>query len=375
MPAVNGPVGEAEADALFADLAAEPALVLAISGGPDSTALLHLMARWRAWRQGGPHLLAVSIDHGLRPEAKHEAAAVKRLCERLGVEHRSMRWSGPKPVTGIQESARVARYRLLRAAARRAKASRVVTAHTLDDQAETVLFRMARGSGLAGICGMARAVPIDDLANGAGQPSEADRDTGPVVVVRPLLDVPKARLIATLQEAGIAYALDPSNTDPRFARSRLRRLMPALADEGLTAQCLVRLAGRVRRSEAAHEAVVGWAARRLGLGTDTRRVTLSSVEWSEFPVEIALRLLGRAIGTIGTEGPVEFGKLEAMSDALRVALAGGAPRFRRTLAGAMVSLHRNCIVIDQAPARRSRPRHAEEPRKSRPDLSRAPPGG
>jgi tRNA(Ile)-lysidine synthase len=375
--AVSGPVGEAEADALFADLAAEPALVLAISGGPDSTALLYLMARWRARREV-PHLLAVSIDHGLRPEARHEAAAVKRLSQKLGVEHRSMRWSGPKPVSGIQESARVARYRLLRIAARRAKARCVVTAHTLDDQAETVLFRMARGSGLAGICGMARTVPIDELAY--GQPpdpvdSARDRDASsrplPVVVVRPLLDVPKARLIVTLQEAGIAYAEDPSNADPRFARSRLRRLMPALADEGLTAQCLVRLARRVRRSEAAHEAVVGRAATRLGLSTDTRRVTLSSAEWSEFPVEIALRLLGRAISTIGTEGPVEFGKLEAMSEALRAALAGGAPRFRRTLAGAMVSLQRNCIVIDQAPARRSRPQDAERPRKCRPDVSRA----
>jgi tRNA(Ile)-lysidine synthase len=379
VPAVNPAVGEAEADALFADLAAEPALALAVSGGPDSTALLYLMARWRALRRPVPHLVAVSIDHGLRPEARHEAAAVKRLAEKLGVEHRTMRWSGPKPVAGIQESARVARYRLLRTAARRAEARCVVTAHTLDDQAETVLFRMARGSGLAGICGMARAVPIDDLAYGFGRPSAAvqsarDHDGSgrlAVVVVRPLLEVPKARLIVTLHEAGIAYVQDPSNADPRFARSRLRKLMPALAEEGLTPQCLVRLAGRVRRSEAAHEAVVDWAARRLGLGIDTRSVTLSSAEWSEFPVEIALRLLGRAIGTIGTEGPVEFGKLESMSEALRAALAAGAPRFRRTLAGAMVSLQSNCIVIDQAPARRTRRRHAERPRKSRPELSRA----
>ncbi|HKD29689.1 MAG TPA: ATP-binding protein, partial [Xanthobacteraceae bacterium] len=90
MPAVS----EAEADVLFADIAAEPALVLAISGGPDSTALLYLMARWRASRRPASHLLAVSIDHGLRPESRLEAAAVKRLSEKLGVEHRTMRWSG-----------------------------------------------------------------------------------------------------------------------------------------------------------------------------------------------------------------------------------------------------------------------------------------
>lgn len=374
----SGAVGEAEADALFADLAAEPALVLAVSGGPDSTALLYLMARWRVSRHGAPRLIAVSIDHGLRPEAWHEAGAVKRLCEKLGVEHRTMRWSGAKPSTGIQEAARVARYRLLRVAAHRGKARCVLTAHTLDDQAETVLFRMARGSGLAGICGMARSVPIDNLAAGSGQPTdwvhsarhssrdpeEANQSTQ-IVLVRPLLDVPKARLIVTLQEAGIAYAEDPSNADPRFARSRLRKLMPTLADEGLTPQCLVRLARRVRRSEAAHEAVVDWAARRLGLAADTRRLALNSADWGEFPTEIALRLLGRAISTIGTEGPVEFGKLEVLGEALAAALAGGVPRFRRTLAGAMVSLQKDCIVIDQAPARRSKQRSGGTPGKPR----------
>jgi tRNA(Ile)-lysidine synthase len=373
--AADGPVGDAEADSLFADLAAEPALILAISGGPDSTALLYLVARWRAWQQPVPRLVAVTIDHGLRPEAGHEAAVVKRFSEKLGVEHRTMRWSGAKPSTGIQEAARVARYRLLRTAACRVKACRILTAHTLDDQAETVLFRMARGSGLAGICGMARTVPIDGLIAGFRRPVDAvrsardaaGRNTGrrtmgssdrvnEVLLVRPLLDLPKARLIVTLQEAGIAYADDPSNVDPRFTRSRIRKLMPVLAGEGLTPHRLVRLAHRVRRSEAAHEAVVNWAARRLGLGADIRKVALDSADWSKIPAEIALRLLGRAIGTIGNEGPVEFGKLEALSDALGAALAGGTPRFCRTLAGAMVSLQENCIVIEQAPARRFRPR-------------------
>lgn len=359
MPAADGPVGEAEAEALFADLAAEPALVLAVSGGPDSTALLHLMARWRGTRPA-PRLQAVTVDHGLRSEARREAAAVKQLCERLGVAHTTMHWTGEKPSTGIQEAARVARYQLLVKAARRAKARCVVTAHTLDDQAETVLLRMARGSGLAGICGMARGVRIDNLVAGGVQPARDHEGAGGVMLARPLLDVPKARLIATLQEAGIGYAEDPSNVDPRFTRARLRKLMPALAEEGLTSRCLARLARRVRRSEAAHETVVDWAAMRLGLGQGTpglgtpRRVAVNIADWRTFPGEIALRLLGRATGEIGTEGPVEFGKLEALSEALDAALASGARRFRRTLAGAMVSLQKDCIVIEQAPARRSR---------------------
>src|SRR5262249_34683328 len=152
VPAADSAIGEAEADVLFADLAAEPALVLAVSGGSDSTALLHLMARWRATLRPSPRLVAVTVDHGLRPEAEREAAAVKRLSNKLGVDHATVRWTGEKPSTGIQEAARLARYRLLRTAARRAKAHCVVTAHTLDDQAETILFRMGRGSGLTGLC-------------------------------------------------------------------------------------------------------------------------------------------------------------------------------------------------------------------------------
>jgi tRNA(Ile)-lysidine synthase len=355
--APDGAVSEAEACALFDPLAAEPALVLAVSGGPDSTALLHLMARWRAELRPAPRLVAVTVDHGLRPEAKREAAAVREFAAALGVEHATMRWTGEKPSTGIQEAARLARYRLLRTAARRAKARCVVTAHTLDDQAETVLFRLARGSGLAGICGMARQVPLDNLAAGRVRTLGGGEGAGAsdaVVLVRPLLDVPKARLIVTLREAGITYADDPGNADPRFTRARLRGLMPALAGEGLTPRCLVRLARRVRRSEAAHEAIAAWAAERLGVGAGAGKVVWNSADWCRLPEEIALRLLGRAIAAIGNEGPAEFGKLEALSEALSAAVAGDATRFRRTLAGAMVSLQKDCIVVDRAPARRGR---------------------
>jgi len=382
--AVDSPVSETEATALFADLVTEPTLILAISGGPDSTALLHLVARWRAGRQPAPHVVAVTIDHGLRPEGRREAAMVKRFAENVGVEHRTVRWSGAKPSTGIQEAARLARYRLLRTAARRANARCVLTAHTLDDQAETLLFRMARGSGLPGMCGMTRKVPIDDVVAGFGRPVDFIRSVQDgsgrnpvcvamippertnVLVVRPLLEVPKARLIVTLQAAGIAYADDPSNVDPRFTRSRLRKLMPALAGEGLTPQRLVRFAQRVQRSEAAHEAAVNWAAKQLGLSPDKRKVMLDSADWRKIPCEIALRLLGRAIGAIGNEGPVKLGKLEALSDALGVALSGGALRFCRTLAGAMVSLRGNYIVIEQAPARRFRPQDRATRRKTDP---------
>ncbi len=354
------PVADTEVDRLFADLAAEPVLVLAISGGPDSTALLVLAARWRQRHGDGPDLIAVTIDHGLRPDARREAVAVKRLARRLGVAHRTLRWSGPKPTTGLQEKARAARYGLLHGAARSAKARCVLTAHTLDDQAETVLFRMARGSGLAGIGGMARRVSLDRLLSGHRR---ADRNTSErsdalptVQLVRPLLDVEKARLIATLQAAGVHYAQDPSNDDPRFTRTRMRRLFPALSGEGLTARRLAHLARRVRRSEEAIETLVAAASSRINLRAGARTITLDRRELCGMPGEIALRLIGRAVDTVGDEGPVELGKLESLTAAVTAAIAAGQGRFRRTLAGALVSLQEDSVTIERAPARRQRSR-------------------
>jgi len=206
----------AEAELLFEDLKSVPAIIVAVSGGPDSTALLVLAARWRAAIATGPQLIAVTIDHGLRPEAVREALTVKKLAAQLGVRHRTLRWTGEKPVTGLQETARAVRYRLLSAAARGAGATHLLTAHTLDDQAETILIRMARGSGLAGLGAMRREIELDG-----------------VILLRPLLDVPKARLVATLQAIGLPYADDPSNRDPRFTRARLRAMMPASPAKGL----------------------------------------------------------------------------------------------------------------------------------------------
>ena len=300
-----------------------------------------LAARWRKRRRRGPKLIAVTVDHGLRPEARREAAAVKRLAARLGVAHRILRWTGAKPATGLQEQARAARYRLIAAAAKRAGATCVLTAHTLDDQAETILFRLARGSGVAGLAGMARIRPLVML------------DAG-VFLVRPLLDIAKARLVATVRAANIAAADDPSNRDPRFARTRLRTLMPALAREGLDARRLALLARRVRRADAAIEFAVAAAAAALSPGDWPARgpIVLAAEGFAGLPAEIALRLLGRAIAWVGDEGPVELGKLEALVDAM-TASRGARGRFRRTLAGAVVTASRE-ITVERAPPRRNR---------------------
>jgi tRNA(Ile)-lysidine synthase len=337
------PVSVADGNTLFADLAAAPALVLAVSGGPDSTALLVLAARWRAALRTGPDLLAVTVDHGLRPASAREARAVKRLAARLGVRHRTLTWTGRKPKTGLQEAARTVRYRLLAAAARGAGAAHVLTGHTLDDQAETVFLRMARGSGPSGLCAMARATQLED-----------------VMLVRPLLDLPKARLIATLDAIGMSFVDDPSNRDPRFTRARLRTLMPALAAEGLNAERLTLLARRLRRAEATIEMAVEAAASAVAHGpwSDRGPILFDAKKFSCLPAEVALRLVGRAVACAGDEGPVQLGKLEVLCEALaRAQFAQEPARLRRTLAGALVTFAGDRIVIERAPPRSSRSGH------------------
>ena len=339
MPAAERAVGVVEARALFRGLERLPGLVLAVSGGPDSTALLLLAARWAKRLKRAPKLLAVTIDHGLRPEAAREAASVKRLARSLGVAHRTLRWRGGKPRAGVQEAARRARYELLAQAAASAGLAHIVTAHTLDDQAETVLFRLARGSGLYGLAGMARAAPLPVGATRA------------MFLIRPLLHLPKARLIATLDAARIPYADDPSNRDPRFTRARLREaLMPALAREGLDARALARFAARLRRAEQAIAVAVDAARAALSPPPWPPRgpVTFATVAFAGLPAEVALRLLGEAIAHTGDEGPVELAKLESLYDAMCEA----SSRLRRTLAGALVTLDRERVVVERAPSRR-----------------------
>ena len=338
MPIQNVPVSAAEAKSLFSDLEQFSALVLAVSGGPDSTALMVLAARWRKSFKKKPALIAVTVDHGLRAESKREAAAAGKLARKLGITHRTLRWSGPKPKTGLQQAARNARYRLLGEVARKTKAAHILIAHTLDDQAETVLIRMSRGSGVTGLGAMARFSQLP--GDGAG----------PIRLVRPLLDIPKARLIATLRAAKIEYAIDPSNGDPRFTRARLRRMMPELAREGLDAGRLALLARRLKRADVAIEAVVDVVEAELTI----RAGVLDAAAYEKLPAEIALRLLGRAGARAGDEGPVELAKLEALKAALDAAQKSSITSFRRSLAGAIVTLAGRQITVERAPPRRGR---------------------
>ncbi len=330
-------ISSLEAKALFADLASAKALVLAVSGGPDSTALMVLAARWRKAMRKGPELIAITVDHGLRAEARREARDVARLAKDLGLSHRTLRWRGDKPKAGIPQAAREARYRLLAQAARRAGASHILTAHTRDDQAETVLIRMSRGSGITGLAAMQRI---------AGTPGH-----DAVLLVRPFLDIAKLRLIATLKKSNVAFADDPTNRDAAFTRARLRGLMPHLASEGLDAARLALLARRAGRADAALEQIVEIVWHGLVTAGPGPSLSFDAGALARTPDEILLRLLGRAIGAVGIEGPVQLAKLEALAEALRAMLGSGI-RWRRTLAGALLTLQNGLLCVETAPPRR-----------------------
>ena len=310
----------------------------------------------------GPRLIAVTVDHGLRAEAAAEARHVKRLARSLNLPHRTLRWTGAKPKTGLPAAARAARYRLLVQAARANGATHVLTAHTRDDQAETLLMRMLRGSGIAGLAAMAR---------------ESERDG--LLLARPLLNVSKSQLIATLKKARISFADDPTNRDLNFTRPRIRAVLPVLAAEGGDTRNLARLASRLARANAAVEVLADGAERYLALrdrqaagakdsagkfdakSFDAKSFDIKSFDAKAFaalPEEIRLRLLLRAINRLGHEGPAELGKVEALLSALdRTVVENAArarPKLRQTLAGALVTLIGGRIHIEAAPPRRGR---------------------
>ena len=290
--------------------------MLAVSGGPDSTALMVLVARWSE----RPPTLVVTVDHGLRPEAAEEARLVAGNAEKLGLPWRVMRAPGRPGGGNLQDWARRARYACLATAAREAGYDTILTAHHQDDQAETFLLRLARGSGVYGLAAMPEAGTFEGLA-----------------LVRPLLDVPRAELARIAAESGLATVADPSNEDFRFDRVRMRRLMPALAESGLTARRLAETAGRLGRAAAALDHYAGALLKERFRADAFGRVAGSAAAIVEAPEEVGLRalaLLLKAVGGADYTPPLD--PIEALRSAILAAPEDAG--FRRTLHGVVVSL-------------------------------------
>jgi tRNA(Ile)-lysidine synthase len=323
---------------LFAPLRGASAILVAVSGGPDSVALLHLLARWQTARSG-PGLIAATVDHGLRSESSAEAARVAGQAAQLGIPHRTLVWTGPKPEHGLQAAAREKRYALLLAQALRDGASHLVTAHTIDDQAETILMRLARGSGLAGLAGMRPEVEREGIRH-----------------VRPLLAVPKVPLVDLCRTEGWEFVEDPSNIDDRFSRARWRKLLPALAAEGLTAERLTLFAARARRAEEAlhAQACRALAEARSGSAGDPNLV--EAVTLRDEPFEVAVRVLALLVQDGPAEDRLRLERVETAAERLRAALGEGRA-LRLSLAGRVLDLDRKGYLRIRAEPLRRRGRY------------------
>ncbi|MEW5420394.1 tRNA lysidine(34) synthetase TilS [Amorphus sp. 3PC139-8] len=307
------PVGPDARDRLFAALSRYDRIVLAVSGGADSIALMTLFGEHRAACPSAPAAMVATIDHDLRAGSAEDAAFVVEAGRELGFEVVARCWSGEKPTSDLQAAARAARYRLLEEIALEKGAGAVVTAHTRDDQAETFLLRLARGSGLKGLSAMA---PV--------------RRLGAIDLVRPLLGVGRDQLRATLAVSGTPFREDPSNANRRFARVRIRDLMPALANEGMDATRLAKTAERLARADRAIEHGMDRLAAEALAVDPGGFARLQMAPFRMAPEEIRLRLLVAALGFVG--GAAYGPRLERLE---RVAVRLlEADQVRLTLSGA-----------------------------------------
>jgi tRNA(Ile)-lysidine synthase len=263
-----------------------------------------LFADWLRQDGGEAHRHTVlTVDHRLRAQSAAEARAVAAHAAALGFRHVVLEWQGPKPRTGLQATARQARYRLMCDYLAGRSLRTLLVAHTCDDQAETLLMRLARGSGLDGLAAMAPTTAV-----------RREPGCDAVRLVRPLLSVSKARLRATLEARGIAWTEDASNDQPAFERTRWRAARGDLEALGLASELLALSAGRLQRARAAIEAITdGYCAAQAGVvRTDPcGAFRIDRPRLRQVPEEIALRLIGRCITAAGGgEEPVPLAGLE-----------------------------------------------------------------
>jgi tRNA(Ile)-lysidine synthase len=329
------PLSATEFAALMAPLGpfeTRPALAVAVSGGADSMALCLLADDWVRARGGS--VTALTVDHGLRPEASAEAQRVAAWLGPRGIAHETLIWRPPPDTRNIQAAARAARHALLRSWCDKTGCLHLLTAHHLDDQAETFLLRLARGSGLDGLAAMA-----------------ALRETPECRLVHPLLTVPHRRLVSFLRAAGQDWIEDPSNVDPRYARVRLRRGTALLADEGLSPARLAATTRRLGRARAALEVEVGRVLARAIALHPGGFARLDTAKLFSTTPEIALRALAQLIATIGgADYTPRLERLERLGGALARPLAAGRTLTGRTLGGCRFLPWRGTILVCREPA-------------------------
>jgi tRNA(Ile)-lysidine synthase len=289
-----------------------PLWAVAVSGGGDSLALMHLL-RTFARTQKLELPIVLTVDHGLRKSSAADAKQVAAWAKQAGLKAHVLAWRGAKPERGVEAAAREARYRLMGAWLVKHKIATLFVGHTQDDQAETFLLRLARGSGLDGLAAMRAQAPwpVPDFAG--------------LSVARPLLGLRRDHLRAYLESLGQAWLDDPMNDDTAFDRVKIRKAQAVLAEAGLSSARIAAAAlhlARARESlEIVTEAVLARAARKGGAG-----VLLDPAVLAAAPREVGLRALASLLMAVGGQPyRPRFDSLERLFDRIVAAdLRGGA---------------------------------------------------
>ncbi len=303
--------------------AAKPVIAVAVSGGADSMALCLLANEWAA--QKGGKIIAITVDHGLRPESAAEASQVHNWLNARGIEHHILRWEKEKNPTGnIQELAREARFQLLTDFCTQKQIIDLCLGHHQGDVAENFLIRLSRGSGVYGLAAM---TPI------------SNRDG--IRILRPLLDIPKPRLIATLKTLGQAWIEDPSNDNDDFLRVQFRKHQALFDSLGLTAHRLVETAKNMLRAKDAIVAQVADATALCVVIDDLGYAKVDRQKLAQFPMEIGLRLLADTLTHIG--GKDITPRLDSLENLYRELIAPGH-KATKTLSGCIIEMDSTIFI-------------------------------
>ena len=335
----HGPIAFAAADAAFGVLRSFKTLLLAVSGGPDSLALLVLAADWcKHLGAAAPNIFVATVDHGLREGSAREAEIVGQIAASFGVRHTTLHWLGGKPAAGIPNAARNARYALLDDYAKSFAVDgsvAVVTAHHQDDQAETVLMRLARGGGVDALAAMRCERPLIEGS--------------PVRLLRPLLGFSKARLVATLNDVGTGWLDDPTNSDTKFERTRVRAALDA---SGLGAAALATTARRMADASEGIDYAVARFIETLDLSTNSGIfASLDRRAFDAGPAIVRQSVFAQLIGYFGGATPKpDLSEIEGLAG--RVLRSTGAAV---TLGGAVISPDLRTIRVWREPGRLSVP--------------------
>ncbi len=260
-------------------------VAVGVSGGADSMALLHLLCAWNKSAGNRLDLTALTVDHGLRAESASEAVAVSAWARDLGIKHVTLTWGGTKPSSNIEAAAREARYRLIGEWCLENHVQTFLTAHHFDDQAETFLMRLARGSGVAGLSAMAEERSLGGAF-------------GSVRLLRPLLHISKRDLTALLEDVQQAWLEDPSNEDDAFTRSRLRNMRETFESLGLTAERIVATATRMSEANVVLERAADLFWQQAASVSPYGEVIFDREAFLELDADTRRRVLAHALKTV-----------------------------------------------------------------------------